>query len=628
MFLYLWVFTICLGLLLLFAEREARFAAGWSATWGVVAGVWIVAPRLLFVQHIVARGAAAWLAFDGLLLLTFGAIGALLGIVCTVPFTAIRFQRRTKSKNPIWVNALWPAAALPFVYFAASKSIEWVAFGRVDPIPDLGLVPVYLAIYLLLVAVLALSYQGPGSNLAKTQGLWRALATGAVVGLLVLPYRGPDLEYAASKAPPLRQEPGRTPPLLVIGLDGGNWRSIQPLVEAGKLPNFARLMRSGAVGDMEAKWPPYWSAPAWASMVTGYDGNQTGVHEDLAAYAPLLPGFELSMSIDPLLNPVYAVEYAMLQGGVIQTMPATREMLRRVPVWERLSAAGLRTAVIRFPFTYPAAKQADFVVSNRTVTDLWDMMGVRTGEHDALMWPLSVGDRLRHKLDEPESVDEPIVRALVNRTDWPQPFDSQVNPIGVLRRAVHVQRMMHDATLDAIRQQQRPEVVMLYIAGLDNLSHAFWQYRHPEDYETMPPVPAPADVEQLGPVLDRYLEWTDSQIGELIAAFGTQPNVLIVSDHGEGATNSFALWRGWHTAKGIFIASGPSVPSTRARLDVQYTDVAPTILALLDMRPASDLEGHVSVAVNHHGDPSKRVTAVSNIAMNLVHGSSSDLQRQ
>jgi predicted AlkP superfamily phosphohydrolase/phosphomutase len=631
MLLYVWVFAISLGLVLLFVERDTRAAAAWSATWGLVAGVWIVAPRLLTVQHIVARGAAAWLMFDVFLVVVFGTVGALLGLVCSVPLSALRVQQRRSSSNPIWVNTFWPAVALPFLYLAASKSIEWVAFGRMDPVPPLGLVPVYLGVYLVIIVLVARAYQRRERVLqpGAVHDLWRFLVATAGIGLIVLPYRGPGIEYAATKAPTLRPDAGKVAPLLVIGLDGGNWRTIQPLVDADRLPNFARLIRSGVIGDMQATRPPYWSAPAWASMITGYDLDETGVHEDLAAFAPLIPGFELSMTVDPLLNPVYAFEYAALRGGVMQTMPATRQMLRRIPIWERLTAAGVRTAVIRFPFTYPAARQADFVVSNRTVTDLWDMVGVTTGEHDALIWPLAMSDRLLRTLQEPESVDEPIVRTLVAQTDWPQPFDSQVNPVGVVRRAVHVQRLMQQATLEAIHQQPAPQVVMLYIAGLDNLSHALWQYRHPEDFATMPPAPSAADVAMLGPVLDRYMEWLDTQVGELMAAFGTPPNVLVVSDHGEGPTSSFALWRGWHTADGIFLAAGPGVPHRPDDpLVVQFTDLAPTMLALLKVHAAPDLAGHMVVGPAQPPERPSSAGGASKIAANTIRDQESGITDQ
>jgi arylsulfatase A-like enzyme len=129
----------------------------------------------------------------------------------------------------------------------------------------------------------------------------------------------------------------------------------------------------------------------------------------------------------------------------------------------------------------------------------------------------------------------------------------------------------------------------------------------------MPPMPAPADVEQLGPVIDRYMMWLDQQVGELVAAFSTPPNVLIVSDHGEGATNSFALWRGWHTAEGIFIVSGPGVPRTPGRIVAQYTDVVPTMLQLLNLRPAPDLSGQI-VGAGGHASPGERAAATHNQA--------------
>src|SRR5207249_3702911 len=86
--------------------------------------------------------------------------------------------------------------------------------------------------------------------------------------------------------------------------------------------------------------------------------------------------------------------------GVIKPMPTPRSRLTWPPVWERLSRAGVETAVIRFPFTYPAAGQARYVVSNRLVTDLWGPLGVQQGKRDELTEPAGEADAWLTKVSE------------------------------------------------------------------------------------------------------------------------------------------------------------------------------------------------------------------------------------
>jgi predicted AlkP superfamily phosphohydrolase/phosphomutase len=133
------------------------------------------------------------------------------------------------------------------------------------------------------------------------------------------------------------------------------------------------------------------------------------------------------------------------------------------------------------------------------------------------------------------------------------------------------------------------QLVMLYVGDFDSVCHAFWPYRFPDQYPT--DRPAPADVNALGPVIDRYLSHVDERIGKLIAAFSTPPNVLVVADHGFEPSRMTTLWKAWHSRYGFFLAGGPDVRRTDTFLDVSYFDIAPTIVDLLGFEPAPDLKG-------------------------------------
>ena len=45
------------------------------------------------------------------------------------------------------------------------------------------------------------------------------------------------------------------PPVVVIGLDGGTWDIILPLIEEGELKNMRKLMEEGAHGVLESAPP-------------------------------------------------------------------------------------------------------------------------------------------------------------------------------------------------------------------------------------------------------------------------------------------------------------------------------------------------------------------------------------
>jgi predicted AlkP superfamily phosphohydrolase/phosphomutase len=60
----------------------------------------------------------------------------------------------------------------------------------------------------------------------------------------------------------------KKPKVIVIGLDGGTWEIINPLLKAGKLPSINALMKNGTYGNLESTIPPI-TAPAWTSFATG-----------------------------------------------------------------------------------------------------------------------------------------------------------------------------------------------------------------------------------------------------------------------------------------------------------------------------------------------------------------------
>lgn len=113
----------------------------------------------------------------------------------------------------------------------------------------------------------------------------------------------------------------RTKKALVVGLDGATLDLIEPWVEAGQLPTFARLMQAGSWGRLRTV-PNTDTAPAWSSFATG-------------------------------LN------------------PAERGARRRGQTfWERANEAGYRPIVINVPFSYPANPLNGVMVSGIDAPDV------------------------------------------------------------------------------------------------------------------------------------------------------------------------------------------------------------------------------------------------------------------
>ncbi len=65
--------------------------------------------------------------------------------------------------------------------------------------------------------------------------------------------------------------------LLVIGIDGGTWRVLEPLLKSGDLPRLQALMDSGAYGVLESTSPAY-TIPAWNALSAGLEPKSLGIY--------------------------------------------------------------------------------------------------------------------------------------------------------------------------------------------------------------------------------------------------------------------------------------------------------------------------------------------------------------
>ena len=164
-----------------------------------------------------------------------------------------------------------------------------------------------------------------------------------------------------------------------------------------------------------------------------------------------------------------------------------------------------------------------------------------------------------------------------------------MNPINVLGIAVEIDRRTLESAERLIHVRPDLPVLAVYLPGFDKVCHAFWQYRFPEDYGQMRP--AAEDSAELGPVVDRYLAFVDRTLGRLTAAYSQAPNVIVVSDHGFEANLTHPMWKGWHSARGILIAAGPSFPHRDVPLAVSYYDIVPTVTDVTGFAAPAGMRG-------------------------------------
>ncbi|MFO0953017.1 MAG: alkaline phosphatase family protein [Isosphaeraceae bacterium] len=173
--------------------------------------------------------------------------------------------------------------------------------------------------------------------------------------------------------------------VIVVGLDGLEPKIVDAMLQAGELPNLARLAASGGYSRV-ATTSPAQTPVAWSSFATGTNPGGHGVFDfirrDPATYLP-----------DLGLNR-YEQKSAWLP-------PKAVNLRRGTPVWDVLAAAGVGSTILRCPCTYPAALGRGRMLSGMGVPDLRGGQGtptfftsdpsVQAGESEAVVHLASTG---------------------------------------------------------------------------------------------------------------------------------------------------------------------------------------------------------------------------------------------
>ncbi len=571
-------------------------ALRWGTLWSVAFGLWGIYPHFLRTQRASPSSFAEWLWLDALVIGTFALLGAGFSALASL---GIRLHGRWTGRplrSARWANALYVPLAVPPLYFGLSAVCELALFRNlVGLAPYRPFVPAVVGGFLVLVGlaiatcrVAARTRPEPSPRILAVTA-WLALAA----GLALAPIWGePRVESVADREPLQRIE-GRVAqaPLLFVGIDGGTWRILQPLLDAGKAPNLRRLIDRGVRGEVRPVWPnPIWSAPAWSAILTGYPRGQTGIYQEFAATAPGLPPLQIPLEFDFLLDPLYLVEYQVgAASGFLQLSPFPASALHRRPLWKLLHESGLRSAVIRFRFAHPAEGQADVVVSDLVGDDVWQLLGLRRSPSDAVA-PKELAPALLGIFSARSTDADRVVAKLLPNGGPATPLAAVESPEGSLRIAADIDARTVRAAVEVLRRKPVPDALFVYLGGFDTATHAFWRYRFPEEFPEDPP--SETDVRAAGRVLDGYLDFVDDGVGALIGAYEQAPNVVIVADHGAEALHGNRTYSSAHSARGaLFVAAGPGIVHDDRKRVLSYLDVTPTILDLMGFLPSSNMEG-------------------------------------
>jgi predicted AlkP superfamily phosphohydrolase/phosphomutase len=255
-------------------------------------------------------------------------------------------------------------------------------------------------------------------------------------------------------------------------------------MEAGKLPNLARLKRDGVTGPLRSIIPPI-TAPAWCSFMTGKNPGKHGVFE-----------------------------FLLREPGSFEEIPVSSRTRVGKTVWEILGAAGKKVLVVNVPVTYPPSP-----VNGNLIGDFLTPIGERNFTH-----PPSL-------LGEVEAATGPyqLYHVEVYRKGRAHVV------LDELERVLQANRRANDWLL----RNKEWDFAMLHVWGTDRFGHELWHV-----LDSSHPNHDPAEAAILRDRCIDYWRRVDEVVGEWTSA-APDAATVVLSDHGFGPIHNFLVFNVW-----------------------------------------------------------------------------------
>jgi len=363
--------------------------------------------------------------------------------------------------------------------------------------------------------------------------------------------------------------------VLLVGWDAADWKVIQPLVDAGQMPNLARLLERGVMGNL-ASLQPMLSPMLWTSIATGKRPYKHGVH-----------GF------------------SEVDGETGQIRPISARSRTTKAVWNILHQEGKTCHVVGWWPSHPVEPLRGGMVS-----DLYKAATAELGKP----WPLAPGTvhppdfaaALAELRIHPGELEGDMLRGFVPRA--PEVDQEKDKRLVSLAKLIAEVASMHAAATHVMHTRPDWDFCAVYHDAIDHFCHGFMKY-HPPRLDWV----SEEDFELYSQVVGGAYVFHDTMLGVMLALAGDDTTVLLVSDHGfhpdhlrpKELPNEPAGPAAEHRPFGIFVAAGPGIRSDELIFGASLLDVAPTVLSLFDLPTGRDMDGRPLLEIFEH-PPSPR----------------------
>lgn len=348
--------------------------------------------------------------------------------------------------------------------------------------------------------------------------------------------------------------------LLILGVDGLAPTLVNQLLSAGRMPNLSHIMNNGSTVTIRARGKLN-SPVIWTTIATGVSPKDHGI-----------------------------------TGFTIDETPVN-STFRKVPaLWNILNYNNIKTATLGWWASWPAEKDGGIIISDLAY---W---GTTTDK----IYPDRIIDTEKYNINNylsdisflPRFTQYPYLpdyRSKLKKEDWSYRLNSMLEER--LVRIYYRDKIYTDVATELLHKE-KPQVLSLYLRGVDYVQHAFWQFMEPEPFRKAGWVINETEANQLKNIIPEYYAYIDELIGKLLPYCDAETYIYVISDHGFEASPQLKHDKpgldlsGDHNESTIFVLSGPEITKhKKVEKEVFHEDFLPTVLYTIGVPIAKNIAG-------------------------------------
>lgn len=332
----------------------------------------------------------------------------------------------------------------------------------------------------------------------------------------------------------------------IIGLDGLSFDVMIPLINEGKLPNFAWLMEEGSWGKLESFSP---SEPV-IQRTSFATGKMPFKHRQLSLYRYRVLKSSQEFEVSPRF---------IFFGQLLRTDLLTRYM------------------------TSPSFQSKD----------IWSVFEDNKTSHYVKDWPY---------YREPA---EPLPKAETRFNLIFEDLESDYSPLFSIVREAFFMDFTYEDQVMKVKNESQPQIVYFVLKGLNEVERFFYKYTFPDLFGNI----EQDAINRYSTVMERYYRFYDDIIGRYLASRKEDELLLVYSPHGIEPLPYWRRVVEWLFGQaeisafhelapdGVVFFYGREIRRGRNVDQIRLIDIAPTLLHYLGLPIGKDMDGIVCSSI-------------------------------